>query len=170
MGGGNSKRLKKENEILSSTVNTLRNQVHWLQQRSNGINNNSVETTALKNQANQLRNEKNKSEERVSELHRKNQSLVQEIEAMKRNKVNPGTAEIKSLKKENEILKNRINGAEQLIDDLKKDYFVIEGTPGGGGEGEGEGGEAAVEGMEPKGTGVNKFTYWVTNSPIDNWT
>lgn len=45
----------------------------------------------------------------------------------------------------------------------------MEGTLGGGEEGEG-GGEAPVEGMEARGTGVNKFNYWVTNSPIDAWT
>lgn len=48
-----------------------------------------------------------------------------------------------------------------------KDYYVVEGSLAGGEEGEG-GGEG-VEGMEARGSGVNKYVYWVTNSPIDEW-
>ena len=48
----------------------------------------------------------------------------------------------------------------------EKDYYVAEGTL--------EGGEEDTEGkpadMEPKGTGVNKFTYWVTDSALGSWT
>jgi len=51
------------------------------------------------------------------------------------------------------------------IKGTKADYFVVEATQeGGGAEGE-EGGEAA----EPRGTGANQFVYWVTNSPVGEW-
>lgn len=63
------------------------------------------------------------------------------------------------------------SGATQLrlwgkIRGTQKDYYVVEGSLAGGEE---EGGGGEVEGMEARGTGVNKFVYWVTNSPIDEW-
>lgn len=63
------------------------------------------------------------------------------------------------------------SGASQLrlwgkIRGTQKDYYVVEGTLAGGEE---EGGAGGEEGMEARGTGVNKYVYWVTNSPIDAW-
>ena len=49
----------------------------------------------------------------------------------------------------------------------KADYFIAEGVAEPAGE---EEGGTAPEDMEPKGTGVNKLTYWATNSPIQGWT
>jgi len=52
----------------------------------------------------------------------------------------------------------------------ERDYYVLEGTVGaGGGEDGGEEGGAAAGGAEARGTGVNKYVYWVTNSPLDAW-
>ena len=52
----------------------------------------------------------------------------------------------------------------------EKDYYVIEGVVPAGEEAEGEGGAAVVEGMESRGTGINKFVYWVNNDPhTDKW-
>ena len=55
-----------------------------------------------------------------------------------------------------------------------KDYYVAEGkleaTEGGEG---GEGGGALAADAEARGTGVNVFVYWVTNSSMceaDAWT
>lgn len=64
------------------------------------------------------------------------------------------------------------SGASQLklwgkIRGTKKDYYVVEGQLGGGDE-EGAGGEAE-EGTDPRGSGINKNVYWVTNSPLDKW-
>lgn len=50
------------------------------------------------------------------------------------------------------------------IKGTKCDYYVAEGTLEAG-----EGDEGAGESSEPRGTGVNKFAYWVCNSPLDNW-
>ena len=47
----------------------------------------------------------------------------------------------------------------------QKDYFIAEGTGGAAEEG-----EEPVEGVEARGTGVNKFTYWVCNGPMGAWT
>ena len=50
------------------------------------------------------------------------------------------------------------------------DYFIVEAVQEGGeGEGEGEGDGEAVEAAEPRGSGVNQFVYWVTNSPLKSW-
>jgi len=56
----------------------------------------------------------------------------------------------------------------------KADYYVVEATAEGGEEaGNEEEGEAAAEEKDPdqeeKGTGVNKYTYFVTNSPFSPW-
>ena len=52
----------------------------------------------------------------------------------------------------------------------EKDYYVLEGTVGGGEGDGGDGGDVpAGEGMEAKGTGVNKYTYWVANGPLEPW-
>jgi hypothetical protein len=45
-----------------------------------------------------------------------------------------------------------------------KDYFVAEGVAEGG-----EDGELAAN-IEPRGTGVNKLTYFVTNDLLSEWT
>ena len=53
----------------------------------------------------------------------------------------------------------------------KRDYYIVEVTGAGGGEGEGEGeGEAPEEqaGMEPPGTGVNEYTYFVAHDSLAN--
>ena len=55
------------------------------------------------------------------------------------------------------------------------DYYVVEATAEGGEEPaeEEEGNEGAAEEKDPnqeeKGTGVNKYTYFVTNSPFSPW-
>ena len=54
------------------------------------------------------------------------------------------------------------------------DYYVVEATAEGAEEPENENGEEpAAEEKEPeqeeKGTGVNKYTYFVTNSPFSAW-
>lgn len=46
----------------------------------------------------------------------------------------------------------------------KKDYFVAEGQVEAGEEPE------LPANWEPKGTGVNKNTYWVTNDLLGEWT
>ena len=55
-----------------------------------------------------------------------------------------------------------------LIRGTQKDYYVAEGELEGGEE---EGGEEAEKpaDFEPKGTGVNKFTYWVSVSTYGPW-
>ena len=50
------------------------------------------------------------------------------------------------------------------IKGTQKDYFIVEGTLEAGEPVEGE-----VIG-EPRGTGVNKFVYWVSNAPNGPWT
>ena len=53
----------------------------------------------------------------------------------------------------------------------EKDYYVCEGVVGGGEGGEEEGGGGgAVEGLEARGSGINKYVYWVTNSATSSWT
>ena len=65
------------------------------------------------------------------------------------------------------------SGASQMrlwgkITGTQKDYYIAEGTlEAAGGE---EGAEEPVEGMEPRGTGVNKFVYWACNGPLGEWT
>ena len=49
----------------------------------------------------------------------------------------------------------------------KKDYYIAEGTYDGGQEAE-EGQEKAAD-FEARGSGVNKYAYWATNSPLDAW-
>ena len=58
----------------------------------------------------------------------------------------------------------------------KADYYVVEATAEGAadaeneGEGEGEGaGEAKDPDQEEKGSGVNKYTYFVSNGPFSPW-
>lgn len=56
----------------------------------------------------------------------------------------------------------------------KADYYVVEATAEGVEEAGGEEGEEAAveekeEGQEDKGTGVNKYSYFVTNSPFSAW-
>lgn len=52
----------------------------------------------------------------------------------------------------------------------QKDYYIAEGTLDAAGGEEEEGGAAAVEGIEPRGKGVNKFAYWACNGPCEEWT
>ena len=50
------------------------------------------------------------------------------------------------------------------------DYYIAEcEVEGGGDEGGEEGGEAPAD-MEPNGTGVNKFTYYVSHNSFSKWT
>lgn len=46
----------------------------------------------------------------------------------------------------------------------QKDYFIAEGVNEGAEEGE------LAPDVEPRGSGVNKFQYWVTNSIDGDWT
>ena len=55
------------------------------------------------------------------------------------------------------------------ISGTEKDYYVAEGTLDGGDEGAEEGAEKPAD-FEPRGTGVNKFVYWVTDNILDKWT
>ena len=48
----------------------------------------------------------------------------------------------------------------------EKDYYIAEGSLEAGEGGEGE---EPVEGVEARGTGVNKNVYWASNSPIAEW-
>lgn len=50
----------------------------------------------------------------------------------------------------------------------ERDYYVAEGVVEAA-EAE-DGGEAAGEPAEARGTGVNKYAYFVTNSPNQDWT
>lgn len=49
------------------------------------------------------------------------------------------------------------------------DYYIAEGEGGGCEEGGEEGGEVAPD-VEATGTGVNKFSYWVSHSSLGAWT
>ena len=53
------------------------------------------------------------------------------------------------------------------ITGTQKDYYIAEGVVEGGEEG-GEG-ESRPADQEAKGTGVNKFTYFVTDNVLDKW-
>lgn len=53
------------------------------------------------------------------------------------------------------------------IKGTEKDYFIVEGTLDGGEPAEGE---EVPAGFEARGSGVNKFVYFVSNGPIDEWT
>jgi hypothetical protein len=48
----------------------------------------------------------------------------------------------------------------------ERDYYIAEGVLDAGEPVEGQ---EPVEGFEDRGTGVNKFVYWVTNSPLEDW-
>lgn len=52
------------------------------------------------------------------------------------------------------------------IKGTEKDYYVVEGTLDAGEAAEGE---EQAEGFEPRGSGVNKFVYYVCNGPLDKW-
>lgn len=54
------------------------------------------------------------------------------------------------------------------IKGTEMDYFVAEGTQDAGDPGEDA--EVITENVEPRGQGVNKFVYWVCNSPLGEWT
>lgn len=53
------------------------------------------------------------------------------------------------------------------ISGTEKDYYVAEGTLEGGEEG--EGGDNKPADQEARGSGVNKFVYWVTDSVLEKW-
>jgi hypothetical protein len=55
------------------------------------------------------------------------------------------------------------------ISGTTKDYYVAEGSLEGGGEEGGEG-EGKPSDMEARGSGVNNFVYWVTDSVLEKWT
>jgi len=65
------------------------------------------------------------------------------------------------------------SGASQMrlwgkITGTQKDYYIAEGVLEAAGEA--AEGEEPVEGMEARGTGVNKYVYWACNSPLGEWT
>lgn len=70
---------------------------------------------------------------------------------------------LKALVNEKKIQQIKLWGK---IKGTKADYYIAEGVI----EAADEDGGAAPEDMEPKGQGVNKFTYWATNSAISTWT
>lgn len=49
----------------------------------------------------------------------------------------------------------------------QKDYYIVEGVAEGEDEGEGE--EEKPPEFEAKGSGINRFTYWVTDNVFENW-
>jgi len=51
------------------------------------------------------------------------------------------------------------------IHGTQRDYYIAEGTTEAG-----QTEEEKPAGFEARGTGVNKFVYWATNSPLDQWT
>lgn len=53
------------------------------------------------------------------------------------------------------------------IKGTEKDYYVVEGSLEAGEAA--EGGEEPAEGFEPRGSGVNKFVYYVCNGPLQEW-
>jgi hypothetical protein len=62
-------------------------------------------------------------------------------------------------------------GAGQLrlwgkIRGTQKDYYIAEGVLEAGGDDDGE----KPANFEPRGTGVNQYVYWATNSPLEDWT
>ena len=65
-------------------------------------------------------------------------------------------------------------GATQLrffgkIHGSANDYYVVEAVVDGGEEGEEGAGDAPPD-QEAKGTGVNKFTYFVAKNSLSEWT
>lgn len=53
------------------------------------------------------------------------------------------------------------------IHGTKRDYYIAEGKLEGAAA---EGDEGSKSNAEPRGTGVNTFVYWATNSPLEAWT
>jgi radial spoke head protein 4A len=49
----------------------------------------------------------------------------------------------------------------------KRDYYIAEGKLEAAAA---EGDEGGKSNAEPRGTGVNTFVYWATNSPLEPWT
>lgn len=81
--------------------------------------------------------------------------------------VNFGEYDTMLLQKNLQKLANS-SGAAQLrlwgkITGTEKDYFIAEGVLEGAGE---EGEEGPVEGMENRGTGINRYVYWACNGPL----
>ena len=55
------------------------------------------------------------------------------------------------------------------IKGTKMDYYVSEGTVEAAGGDDEEGGAQLGEPMDARGTGVNKYAYYVCNSPNEAW-
>lgn len=51
------------------------------------------------------------------------------------------------------------------IHGTSKDYFIAEGYTEAGVTD-----EEKPQGFEPRGSGLNKYVYWATNSPLEQWT
>lgn len=51
----------------------------------------------------------------------------------------------------------------------EKDYFIAEGVVEGGEPAEGAEDAEPIEGMEARGTGVNKYVYYACNGPLGAW-
>lgn len=66
------------------------------------------------------------------------------------------------------------SGAQRLrffgkIRGTEQDYYIAEGEVDGGDDEE-IGAEEKPADFEPKGTGVNKYSYWVSHLSFDKWT
>ena len=55
------------------------------------------------------------------------------------------------------------------IKGTEMDYYVAEGVVEAAGGDDEEGGAVATEPMDARGTGVNRYAYFVCNSPNDQW-
>lgn len=55
------------------------------------------------------------------------------------------------------------------INGIQKDYYVVEAVQeGDDGDGDGDGEEKPAD-IEARGTGVNKYVYYVAHSSVDSW-
>lgn len=54
------------------------------------------------------------------------------------------------------------------IHGINRDYYIVEAEVEGGEEAEAQEGEAPAD-IEAKGTGVNKFTYFVSHDSLSEW-
>jgi len=55
------------------------------------------------------------------------------------------------------------------ISGIEKDYYIVEAVVEGEDEGGDGDGDEQKEDIEPKGSGVNKFSYYVSHSSVDSW-
>jgi len=51
----------------------------------------------------------------------------------------------------------------------KQDYYVVECSVEADDDDAGDGDDAANDNIEPKGTGVNKYTYFVAHNSLSDW-